>query len=216
MDLSSKQALIISAFLHAAIFMGVLIIGLVASLWNEPEEPHVFSLVAVPDMIVENETSVQPEPPQRMSYDDFVQQFGKPTSPPIPKPAKPPVTMHKIDVGQLAENLSKLLIEDPEQLPEESLSIADRQALSRYITILKSFLNRAWDKPEGLGGQSLEAKVRFIVEPDGRITAPSLVRLSGNVFFDNSVLAAFATVSDAGPTPGRTAYTLTLTFRMVD
>ncbi len=216
MNLSSKQAFIISAFLHAAVFLGVLIIGLLASLWNETEVPHVFSLVAVPDMIVENETSVQPEPPQRMSYDEFIQQFGKPTSPPLPKPVKRPVTVQKIEASQFVENLGRLLIEDPEQLPSKSLSVADRQALSRYITVLKSSLNRAWDKPEGLGGQPLEAKVRFIVEPDGRITAPSLVSLSGNVLFDNSVLAAFATVSGAGATPGRTSYTLTLTFRMVD
>ena len=202
--------------LHAALFVAILILGLVASLWNKPEEPYIFSLVAVPDMIMENETRLQPEPPQRISYDTFVQEYGKPTRPPLPEPVKKPVTVPKIVVGQLVENLSRLLIDDPEQLPAKSLSNADRQALSRYIAVLKNTLNRAWDKPEGLGGQPLEAKARFIVEPDGSITALSLARSSDNVLFDNSVLAAFARVSGVGPTPGRAAYTLSLTFRMVD
>ena len=216
MNLSSKQGLFISVLLHAALFLVILILGFVASFWNKPEELHIFSLVAVPNMIVENESLVQAEPPQSMSYDSFVQEYGKPEKQVLPKPVKKTVTMPKIEAGQFVKNLSRLLIDDSEQLPSENLSNADRQALSRYIAVLKNTLNRAWDKPEGLGGQPLEAKARFIVEPDGRITAPSLVLSSGNVIFDKSVLAAFAKVNGVGPTPGRAAYTLSLTFRMVE
>jgi len=215
-DLSSKQGLFISALLHAALFLAVLILGLVASFRNKPEELHIFSLVAAPNLVMENETSLQPEPPQRMSYDTFVQEFGKPTRQKLQEPVRKPVTVPKLDTRQLVENLGRLLIDDPEQLSAESLSNADRQALNRYIAVLKNALNRAWDKPEGLGGQPLEAIARFIVEPDGSITAPSLALSSGNVMFDKSVLSAFTKVRGVGPTPGRTTYRLSLTFRMVD
>ena len=201
--------------MHAGFFLLCIILWLIPSLWKKPV-PHIFSLVASPQDVLLNESGAQPESPQRLSYDAFVQQHGAPPEPTLTEPPKKSVTVREIEAGKFVENLSKLLIDDPEHFPAESLSNAERQALSHYIAILKRTLNLAWDKPDGIGERQLETMVRFIVEPNGRIIAPSIVHPSGNQLFDNSVLQAFIRARNSGPTPGRTSYTLTLTFRMID
>jgi protein TonB len=87
-------------------------------------------------------------------------------------------------------------------------------ALADYSSRLRSRIDAAWVKPAQLAGVRLFAEVVFDVSSSGRITNVRLRRGSGNKAFDQSILAAFRSVSSAGPTPTGQPHQFSLPFRM--
>lgn len=159
---------------------------------------------------------VQEAPP--MSIDDFRRQHGTPeprvrSTPQVSKPAVPP----KIDASKIQEQLNQILKNQPSrEASTQSMSQQDMDDLLRYNQQLSARLSRAWGKPTGLSGVRLEVTVIFDVSRYGQITNVRLKPSSGNSAFDQSVLAAFTKVGNAGPTPTGQQHTFTKTFRMND
>jgi TonB family protein len=154
-------------------------------------------------------------PPKTLSYEDFIKQQGAP-KPRVrtEEPRAPTPTIPKFDPGDMQKKLEDALKNQVQ--PERNLSQQDMSELLRYNEMLSARLNRAWGKPSGLSGIRLQAVVVFDVSASGQLMNIRLNPGSGNNAFDQSVIAAFKKVANAGPTPTRRQHTFTKTFRMVD
>lgn len=156
-----------------------------------------------------------PAKPKVLSYEDFIAQQGQP-KPRIrtEEPRTQTPTAPQINQNDIQKRLKDAL--KNQTRPETQLSQQDMSELLRYNEMLSARLNRAWGKPAGLSGVRLEVSVIFDVSASGQISNIRLNPSSGNQTFDQSVIAAFKKVANAGPTPTRRGHTFTKTFRMVD
>ena len=129
---------------------------------------------------------------------------------PLPKPRsvqtvnRPPVTVPELKVPE---------IEIPQvETSSRQLSAQQTNALANYNARLRSRINAAWNKPSNIGGVPLELKAVFRVSPTGVISQVRFSPRSGNVAFDNSVLAALQAIGNSGATPTGQAHTFSMTF----
>jgi TonB family protein len=204
----------------------------------EPELtlPNLTELTAVPDLPKPAPTPPKPtpvtpapvtpapvkpapaKPAPAMSMEDFRKLHGTP-EPRIrntPQPSRPAANP-QIDSSRIQQQLNQILKNQPSrEASTRSMSQQDMNDLLAYNQQLSSRLTRAWGKPTNLSGVRLEATVIFDVSPSGQITNARLNPSSGNRAFDQSVLAAFSKVGNAGPTPTGQQHTFTKTFRMTD
>jgi colicin import membrane protein len=95
------------------------------------------------------------------------------------------------------------------------LSRAEQDQLGSYFALLKQKVVTAWTKPLGVSDQ-LSARVSFHVSAGGTISQVKITRSSGNTEFDQSILAAFRSVSSIGPRPDGQGDSNEATFNMRD
>ncbi|ADE55780.1 TonB family protein [Coraliomargarita akajimensis] len=198
----------------------------VAELNTAPDVPPPPDLPDIPDIDIPEPTpqppvppapkptpqppKPKPEPVQEMSYEDFLKQHGKPKprQQPRPQPVTRDLKVDKVDVGQ---------VHVPTHLPKsQQPTRAEMDALQRYIAALGANLDRAWRRPQSLGGSRLAVTVFFDVSSSGVITNIRFRPSSGDATFDQSVRAAFRAVRSPGPTPTGRSHTFEKTFRMLD
>lgn len=191
-----------------------------------PEIPPLPELEPVPEVPplpipvarVPEPPAARPEPappqPRLMTMDDFIREHGRPqprqTSRPAPQ--RPSVTLPRIDVPQL------VLPANPSRTASETRPLTRQQmsALGSYSAQLRARIDAAWAKPADLAGGRIAATVYFDVSASGRISNIQLKPGSGNAAFDQSVLAAFRSISSGGPTPTGQGHRFSMTFRMTD
>lgn len=187
-----------------------------------PPDMPVLDLPDVPDLVKptpappkpvrDQPTEVVPPKPKLMSIEEFRR------SNPLPKPRpqavqpRPDFTVPQIDPPKLVVPSRP----SPTNPSADRLTPQQRSALGSYSAQLRSRIDAAWAKPDGLAGVRLSATVVFDVSSTGRVSNVRLRPGSGNPAFDQSVLAAFRKVVSAGPTPTKQGHTFTMTFRMSD
>ena len=155
--------------------------------------------------------------PQLMSLADFRKQ--NPLKPNKPRPTPAAKTNFKaptINTDKINQSLRSLTNIEVSASQSRTLSSAQRSALQRYGDQLNRRLNRAWQKPASLVGVRLVVTVVFEVSSSGRIFNVRLQPASGNVAFDRSVKAAFASVGSGGVTPTGQGHRFTMSFKMVE
>lgn len=150
-----------------------------------------------------------PEKPKMMSYEEFLKHNK--IREPRQQPSAPRPQVKKITINTPQINASSLptTYQGPSQPTAAQLS-----ALNQYTSQLSARLYRAWQQPQSLGGLNLRVKVSFFVSASGQISQVRLAPGSGNAAFDRSVLAAFRTVGNVGPTPNGQGYTWSIDFEM--
>ena len=131
-------------------------------------------------------------------------------------PAKTNFKAPTINTDKINQSLRSLTNIEVSASQSRTLSSAQRSALQRYGDQLNRRLNRAWQKPASLVGVRLVVTVVFEVSSSGRIFNVRLQPASGNVAFDRSVKAAFASVGSAGVTPTGQGHRFTMSFKMVE
>ncbi len=186
---------------------------------TQPQIPEFEPIVNPPPRprveVRQPEPQPEPEPePQLITAEEFRRQFGEPR--PQSRPVqRPRLEIPRIDADRLQESLETLVVSTSSQ-QVSSMNSASQDALSNYISALRSRINAVWEKPEGYAGTTREIVVVFNVAPDGSIDRVRLERGSQQDFFARSVLTAFQRVTSVGPTPGNQSYTFRMPFRMVD
>ncbi|WP_269525004.1 TonB family protein [Coraliomargarita parva] len=158
----------------------------------------------------------KPTPKQKsMTYEEYKKQFGEPKARKQPTVTRPTTEVRQIDTDSIQDNL-KILLRNQTPRQSSGNTLAKQNALAQYGAQLNARLNRAWGKPSNLAGVRLSVTVVFDVSPSGQIYKMRLQPSSGNSAFDQSVLAAFQRVANAGPTPTGEQHTFTMTFRMTE
>lgn len=151
-------------------------------------------------------------PPKKMSLAEFQKLHGKAKNASVKPPAAPrPIKTRKIDANSFANVSSKTMT----GAGGKALSREEGNLLESYQALLLQRLSAAHQKPSGLS-DLLTAEVRFSIAADGGLSSVKIVRSSGSVEFDESVLRAFKKVRTIGRTPTGKSYVWTVTFRMRD
>lgn len=157
--------------------------------------------------------AVQP-PPDKISYEEFIRQQGKP-APAKAVPTPKPVRVPKIDTAGITRGVAGGSTEAKGGGGGKALTRAEADAMTVYEAQVRNRLREAHEqvKPEGMG-DSVSAEVEFFVAASGEIGDVRITRGSGHPDFDASVLAAFRRYLTPGPRPDRKSDTWRLTFRM--
>lgn len=153
-------------------------------------------------------------PPDRISYEEFIKQQGKPV-PAKSAPAPKPVRVPKIDTAGITRGVAGGSTEAKGGGGGKALTRAEADAMTVYEAQVRNRLREAHEqvKPEGLG-DLVSAEVEFFVAANGELGNVRISRASGHPDFDASVLAAFRRYLTPGPRPDRKSDTWRLTFRM--
>ncbi|MES2682313.1 MAG: TonB family protein [Pseudomonadota bacterium] len=152
---------------------------------SRPAEPVV---AAVPKPVKPKPEKAKPQPP-------------KPVLPAQPQPKKPGVAKPKTAVAAAAKTLAAA-----EAGKKPAASTAAGKATPAVVNADSSYANRvrqhlarfAGSLPPGANG---EARVQFVVQPDGQVTNVQLVKLSGHAGLD-SVALNLPTLAQPLPLPG--------------
>ena len=182
--------------------------------------PNVEPMAELPDVTVVEQPTVPPSPPapavkpslepkpQLMSLDDFRKKN------PLKEPQQQRTSKPRTTLSAPTISVPQLVIPRSSASSSASLTQAQISALGKYQSRLWSLLNAAWAKPSNLGGIQLTAVVTFDVSSSGQISNVRLKRGSGNYSFDQSILAAFRKVTNAGPTPTGQSHRFEMPFKL--
>ena len=239
---SARGAFIGSVLLHAALVGGAFF--LVVFVPENKPPPAVFELFSapnlppIPDQTLDTEPELLPvevvvipepepiekepeplppneksdPPPVKISYEQFIKEQGKPVVQ-KPREVKPkPIKVPRINTSQILNNLRDIMV-NTTQLNQ--MSNSEINALEEYFVRLKQALEMAWSKPLGLSDR-LECVVEFDISSLGVLSSARIVASSENGDFDRSIVAAFKSVRNFGPTPDGRSYPARVTFRMTD
>jgi TonB family protein len=136
-------------------------------------------------------------------------------APAAPPPVKPPP---KVEDKQISTDLkralarAKMLAQAAKEEPAEGSLTGSTEGTTStaeegdaYATQVHDAIHRNWSAPSGLlndvqlGG--LSAEVRVQIAEDGRLSAPTLSRSSGNDVFDDACVAAVRATGRVPPVP---------------
>lgn len=153
-----------------------------------------------------------PTPRQTMTKEDFDKKFGKTSNASTaPKTAPAPVKPTLVDPGAVTDGLRN----NSQGGGGTALTAQMQSQMDAYFARLLALLKKAHQKPPGLSDQ-LVTTVSYHVSAAGTVSQVRIVRSSGNQAFDNSVLAAFATLPPLGARPDGKSGTREVNFRMKD
>jgi outer membrane biosynthesis protein TonB len=143
----------------------------------EPEPDPIPELVPEPP---------KPEPPK-----------PEPPNPEPPKPPKPPIEISRTrvtrTVGDAARKPNPLSEAEIRRLLALGATAGDRTSIpdedSRGLALIKTTLDKLWQKPSKAAAGDAESFLRLWIEPDGSVGKAELSRRSGNAELDASVEA---------------------------
>ena len=230
MKIPKDQPFWTSVILHLVVFLALFLVTILQA-FKPKDKSHVFEIFDPPGEVIQsqkaapkplvNEASLNlppvsiprpkenPPKSQIIDYRDFTKQHSKDKPTPRPVAPRPAISVHQIDVPELVISRSPSSIRSSAQLSSQQLS-----ALTGYSSRLRSRIDAEWVKPTQLAGVRLIAEVLFDVSPSGQIKNVRLRPGSGNNAFDQSILAAFRSLSSAGPTPTGQSHQFSLSFLM--
>jgi TonB family protein len=175
---------------------------------NGASENRAITLPSAPPVPSRNLIDQPAEPPQPRSKTSVKAAPQSTSTLPPKSPAtqspdgkRPPAAVSHIDTAALVRDL--LAAAPTSRTPGPDSAVSDAAAASRldsYFGRLKGKLRLAFALPPSVS-EELSARVEFHVAADGAITQVRLVRPSGNVDFDRSVLEAFRHLPPVGPRP---------------
>jgi TonB family protein len=222
--LPKNSPFVTSLVLHATALVLLLFFVLVDFI-RPRKTAHVFEMVSPPEAAVAEATPpvapprktppppkatpappVKPQAREMISITEFRKKNPLPKPRPVQPPARTPVSVPTLKVPDVKT--------PPSRPPARKLSQQQMNALANYSARMRGRIDAAWKKPSNLGGLALELNAVFEVSASGAITGIRFSPGSGNVAFDNSVLAALRSLANAGPTPTGQAHTFKMAFRL--
>lgn len=196
----------ISALIHAAIIVGLLVVSVVSFQRRKPTFPNPIMINLV-DAPPDAGQTVAP-PPQ------------KPPPPPVPLPPKqppkpppkktPPKPPPKKTPPPKQPQKPKITQRELERLLHDAIATSDSPArqpaptddFQWYYTLVYQALYDAWQQPGMLSRSAgLATTVVIRVQRDGAITSRTMLRSSGNAIMDQSVMDAVRSVNRLRPLP---------------
>ncbi len=157
---------------------------------------------------------VEPVKPKQatMTKEEYDRQFGKNTTAAqrTPTPA-PPVKPRLIDTSAVRDALNS----SNKGANGPALTAQVKNQMDAYFSRLLAMLKKNHQSPAGVSDQ-LEVMVSYHVSASGKVSQARIIRSSGNAAFDQSVLAAFATLPLMGARPDGQSSSQDLAFRMRD
>ena len=210
-----RNALLRSTALHA----GIVVALLVGAWWlgRVPDDPPVFTLVAVPDQSAPPDAAAESSP-------DFLSAMRQ------RQRAEERRAQREIAQDRRREERARAAAEAAAAAEQRAAAqapprvvapapprsttspAADSSALDAYFSSLFARLRENHEAPDGLSDQ-LSAEVRFTLGADGSVSGVRIIRGSGNAAFDQSVLDAFSRLR-MPPRPDRKTDEVRLTFRI--
>ncbi len=138
---------------------------------------------------------VKVEPaPERLTFNDFVAENGKPTAKPVKQTAPAPIRTKSIDVSSVT-NFTRVST-------GAGGTAMTRQEVDLTRAYVQMIIDRVRESMERAGITEIrDASVEFTVTLTGAIENPQIARSSGSASFDRAVLAAFRTIRPAGKPP---------------
>jgi TonB family protein len=204
-----RQSLKISLALHGAalVLMLVFPLFLKACNRNKPNEKLMFVEFTVsipPPPAPDTPAPPQLEPPKPEPADAIPEPEKKPeVKPKPPAPPKPPKDIRQTnrvvrknapppkDKPLSEAEIARLLKMGARISDTTSIPTDDQLALGAYFNHVHERMYAVWQQPSQLKSlPGLSTEVQITVAPDGRITARSKIRGSGNELMDDSVMKA--------------------------
>lgn len=150
----------------------------------------------------------KPEPVKKLSYEEWVKNRKLPERVQrVQQQRTKPVITPEIETN-VRDRLERQL--SPIQIQGADIGqIESSDELQRYLADLRRRIQGAFQP----SGSNLQAEAHFTVTAQGRLTAATISRSSGNPAFDQSVLRTLQVARAPGPPPGNREYTFSLTFR---
>lgn len=185
---------LISTAVHVAIVAVLLVISIVSFHRTRPTPREITTFVELVPAIDSASSSPKsdeiPEPPKK-----------EPKTPPTKKKRKIEVSKKQVkrtvspDHHKLTRNdISKMLGKDAQlRIP---FSADTELPFAWYLSRVRTIMYKAWQQPSALSGKSgLITRVMIRVQRDGQITQRKMIRSSGNVLMDTSVMNAVKSVN---------------------
>lgn len=173
-----------------------------------------------------------PEPPKPTPTDDIAAPDPvKPAPPAPPAPPKPPKDIRQTnrvvrkdaplpkDKPPSEAEIARLLKMGARISDTTSIPTGDQLALGSYFNHVHERMYAVWQQPSQLKNlPGLSTAVAITVAPDGRITARTKTRGSGNDLMDDSVMKAVNSVKALRALPAgyRQPVDITITFELSD
>lgn len=214
---TQRQSLKISLALHGAVLVLILTVPWILRACDrkKPNEKLMFVEFTVsipPPPAPDTPEPLKPEPAKPLPDPDAIKEPVKKPDvkpPEPPKPPKPPESIRQTnrivrkdfkapppkDKPLSEAEIARLLkmgakIGDTTRIPDDS-----QIALGAYYNHVHERMYAIWQQPSQLKNlPGLRTEVRITVAPDGRITARSKLRSSGNGLMDDSVMAAVQSI----------------------
>lgn len=168
----------------------------------EPTPPEPTPPEPEPTPEPEPKPTPKPEPklkpkPKKVSYEDFIKNNPdkrKPKNKPRPT-RKSNVKVDKItSTATNTSNIANIKIKG-------GTSAAVRNQLAAYTQYINSMAKRNWVAPQGVQ-EGLATTIEFHVSKRGVVSKVRVLKSSGDVAFDKSVVAAFTSISLVPPPDG--------------
>jgi protein TonB len=191
----------LSAALHAAIILGLLLASVLSFHRRQPQfpDPLVVTMVNLPPDAGAPAAPPPPKPPPK-AIPDPPKKTPPPKTPPKP-PDKKPTPPKPPDRPKLTPRDLERLLQDA-LAPTTPAAAAPADDLQWYYRLVYQALYDAWQQPGMLSRSAgLTTTVLIRVQRDGTISQRSLLRSSGNSIMDQSVMDAVRSVTRLQPLP---------------
>ena len=210
----------LSIALHAFLLLALLLFALLRSFSNKTPV-HVFELTELSEapstQIQKSAPQVQaqgqavPLPAKRMQIDDFLKEHPRSPSRPQPQPMPEKTAQNPIK-GFAA--LPKFRLEPTQNAQNQRLSDLERSALQDYGRSIYRRISAQWNQPKLDTEKDLSVEVAFTVLASGMISDVQLIKRSGSVSFDRSILSVFKQIDRFEPTPSQKKERFQMVFKL--
>jgi len=210
----------LSIALHAFLFFALLFFVLLRSCSNKTPV-HVFELTELSEAPstqsqqsapqVQAQEQAVPLPAKRMQIDDFLKEHPRSPSRPQPQPMPEKTAQNPIK-GFAA--LPKFRLEPTQNAQNQRLSDLERSALQDYGRSIYRRISAQWNQPKLDTEKDLSVEVAFTVLASGMISDVQLIKRSGSVSFDRSILSVFKQIDRFEPTPSQKKERFQMVFKL--
>ena len=139
-----------------------------------------------------------PKPQPTVSYADFRRDHN------IPQPRNQTRTQapKPINVQSITVNTTRLA---PQRTDARTYSgRVTQDEFKAYIARVYAMAKQNWIPPTEIGGMHLQAEVRLVIDPRGKVKSVQILSSSGEKVFDDSIVKLFNSISFTTPPRGET------------
>jgi len=156
----------------------------------------------------------KPKPePKIITFDEFVEDHGKPKPRPIPDKPKPRVVKpRKIDTSKIEKNLQQLSV--TELSITTTTTTVDNDAMKNWRSLLAARLDALWKQIDAKGAAGNNVRISFYISSGGSISSVQIVRSSGISELDNSGKTTVFNLGSFQPPPSGKGETITVLFKV--
>lgn len=172
----------------------------------EPPEPE--PVIEMPPPV-----PVEKQKPELITFDQFVEDYGKPEPSPIPDKPKPKVIRpRKIDTSKIEKNLQQLSV--TELSMTSTTTTVDTDAMKNWRSLLAARLDTLWKQSETKGTAGNSVRISFYISSGGSISSVKIIRSSGISELDDVGKSTVFNLGSFQPPPSGKGETITVLFKV--